>query len=117
MDHRNARRGRRSDRFQECATCDLGEADGTTIAGMARFLNAPAAAQWIAPRSEMDFVDLKARYRVAFEASRDIMKRNAEHALSGNMPSAADIEREEQAQRDLAVARRDLLAAIGSSVD
>jgi hypothetical protein len=62
----------------------------------------------------MDFAALKARYRFAFEAHRDLVKRNAERALSGDMPSAADIEREAKAQSDLAEARRVLYAALAT---
>jgi hypothetical protein len=61
----------------------------------------------------MDFTALKARYQAAFEAYRQITKRNAESTISGDTPSAVDIEREAKAQRALEEARRELFDAFG----
>jgi hypothetical protein len=60
----------------------------------------------------MTFDAIKARYRAAFQAYHEIMKRNAETSRGGQEPCADDVERETQALRVLADARRALFAAI-----
>jgi hypothetical protein len=63
-------------------------------------------------RSEVDFRALKARYHAAFDAYHEIMKRNAEQALAGELPHPEEVEREEKALSVLSEARRELFAAL-----
>ena len=60
----------------------------------------------------MNFDDIKARYNAAFDTYNEFLNRNVQRALTGEKPSAADIEGESKALAALNEARRELLAAL-----
>ena len=62
----------------------------------------------------MDLHAIKSRYNAAFDAYRQIHRRNTERAISGDQPSASDLEGEASALRNLEEARRSLWQAMGS---
>jgi hypothetical protein len=60
----------------------------------------------------VNFDDIMARYNAAFDTYNEFLNRNVQRALTGEQPSAADIERESKALAALNEARRELLAAL-----
>ena len=55
---------------------------------------------------------LKAQYEAASEAYREITMRNARQALKGRRPSDEDFQLEDEAQEELAAARRAYLESL-----
>ena len=54
---------------------------------------------------------LRMRYKMAYDAHRNIVTRNEEGRAKGEVPSAEDVAAEERAAADLQTARDDLMRA------